>query len=277
MTELTLTDQQKLGLEILKDVHDFCVSDGIKYSVAYGSMIGAIRHNGFIPWDDDVDIIMPRPDYERFCREFRSDEYELICRSTDPDCTIAYARVADCKKTICNPKVPWCSRQVGMWIDVFPVDAVPDDKALYGKRFKALTNLWERTVWERQARTPLNTYGWQPVPTLKLILKKLLFLNGIGLFRHVDRLIAQGQEIEWGSTSHFAQLSCLDGKADKEYIPVRCFDSCVDVKFEDTVVKVLSGYEEVLSTMYGDYRQLPPPEKQIPHNNVLNKWYWKPE
>ena len=91
MIELTLKEQQNIGLEILKDVHGFCVSRGIKYSVAYGSLIGAIRHNGFIPWDDDVDIIMPRPDYDLFCQEYCSDAFDVISRSTDPSCAIAYA------------------------------------------------------------------------------------------------------------------------------------------------------------------------------------------
>jgi lipopolysaccharide cholinephosphotransferase len=275
MKKMTLQDQQSIGLEILKDVHGFCDSHGIKYSVAYGSLIGAIRHNGFIPWDDDVDIIMPRPDYERFCQEYHSDAFDVISRSTDLSCAIAYARVADCRRTVCDTKVPWCSRPVGIWIDVFPVDSVSEMISQYREHFKALSRLWERTVWERQARMPVSTYHWRPIPTMKLILKKLLFLNGAGLFKHVDRLIREGQRLEWGMTSHFAQLSCMDGKADREYLPVYCFDSCIDIKFEDTVVKVLSGYEEVLTTMYGDYRRLPLPEKRIPHNNVLNKWYWK--
>ena len=272
---MTLQDQQSIGLEILKDVHGFCDSHGIKYSVAYGSLIGAIRHNGFIPWDDDVDIIMPRPDYDRFCRDYRSDAYTVISRSSDSACMIAYARVADCKTTICSSKVPWCSQAVGVWIDVFPVDSVSDDLSIYRKQFKTLSRLWKRTIWERQAKTSIDMYNWKLLPTIKLLMKKLLFLNGARLFRHVDYLIEEGQRLQWGETAHFAQLACLDGKVDGEYLPFNSFASCIDVRFEDAVVKVLSGYEEVLSKMYGDYRKLPPPQMRIPHNNVLNKWYWK--
>ena len=66
MSELSLKEIQSQSLEVLQTVHEFCVAEGIQYSLAYGTLIGAIRHKGFIPWDDDIDIIMPRPDYERF-------------------------------------------------------------------------------------------------------------------------------------------------------------------------------------------------------------------
>ena len=68
MQELTLKELQQASLDILKDVHSFCEANQIQYSIAYGTLIGALRHKGFIPWDDDVDIVMPRPDFERFCK-----------------------------------------------------------------------------------------------------------------------------------------------------------------------------------------------------------------
>ena len=68
MKEMSLREVQLGCFEILKDVHVFCVSNNIRYSLAYGTLLGAIRHKGFIPWDDDIDIIMPKPDYDRFCK-----------------------------------------------------------------------------------------------------------------------------------------------------------------------------------------------------------------
>ena len=83
MQELTLKELQQVSLDIIKDVHSFCVNNNITYSIAYGTLIGALRHKGFIPWDDDVDIVMPRPDFERFCREYRSDKLRLIYYGND--------------------------------------------------------------------------------------------------------------------------------------------------------------------------------------------------
>ena len=86
-------------MKILKDVHAFCKANGIRYSMAYGTLLGAVRHKGFIPWDDDIDIVMPRADYDRFCREYKSDRYELFCSARQPDAYVAYARVADMRET----------------------------------------------------------------------------------------------------------------------------------------------------------------------------------
>ena len=75
---LTLEDLKRVGLEILTDVHEFCERNDIWYSLGYGSLLGAVRHNGFIPWDDDIDIMMPRPDFERFVSTYHSDRFEVI-------------------------------------------------------------------------------------------------------------------------------------------------------------------------------------------------------
>ena len=99
MKEMTLREVQLFGLEILKDVHHFCTLNGIRYSLAYGTLLGAIRHKGFIPWDDDIDIVMPRPDYEKFCKTFKSDAGYDIFSPVEGDCYLGYARVCDLKRT----------------------------------------------------------------------------------------------------------------------------------------------------------------------------------
>lgn len=90
---MQLRDIQKVSLEILKDVHEFCISNDIKYSLGSGTMLGAVRHKGFIPWDDDIDIVMPRPDYERFKNTFRSSQGYVLVK--EEDSYIAFVRVCD--------------------------------------------------------------------------------------------------------------------------------------------------------------------------------------
>ena len=127
MREITLRELQLFSLEIMKDIHKFCENNGIEYSLLDGSLIGAIRHQGFIPWDDDIDIVMRRPDFERFCKTYKSDEYQLKYRGNGQDCMVPFARVYDVKRTVIKTTAPWCLDEVGVWVDVMPADNVIDD------------------------------------------------------------------------------------------------------------------------------------------------------
>ena len=102
MREMTLEEIQQVSLEILKDVHRFCVENDIKYSLCYGTLLGAIRHNGFIPWDDDIDIMMPRPEYDRFIRLYQSEKgYKLFAaENNDGDTEVSIALLADRKSVV---------------------------------------------------------------------------------------------------------------------------------------------------------------------------------
>ena len=128
MKEMTLQEVQNVSLEILKDVHAFCESHNIRYSLAYGTLIGAIRHKGFIPWDDDVDIIIPRPDFERFCQEFQSAKGYKLYRPGDPENFMVFARVCDNERTLVKTNRPWSTERTGIWIDIFPFEGLPNDE-----------------------------------------------------------------------------------------------------------------------------------------------------
>ena len=95
MEELTLTQLQQMELKILKDIHSFCVKENITYSLYGGTAIGAVRHKGFIPWYDDIDIVMPRADYVRFCKYYKSDHFVLTDRLIDNQTMLPFARVCD--------------------------------------------------------------------------------------------------------------------------------------------------------------------------------------
>lgn len=84
---INLNEQKRIQLEILDDIHMFCLQNGIRYSLAYGTLLGAIRHQGYIPWDDDIDLMMPRTDYEKFLRSYKSEKNEVLDLRNN-DCTI---------------------------------------------------------------------------------------------------------------------------------------------------------------------------------------------
>lgn len=147
MKELTLKEIQNLCCDILDEVHRFCTDNGIRYSLAYGSLIGSLRHNGFIPWDDDIDIVMPRPDFNIFCSTFTSDK-GLECFPPGGNNWLAFARVCDTARTIQRSFLPWsATADTGVWIDIFPLDGMPSDR----QEFKTLANNANR-IYQREIK-----------------------------------------------------------------------------------------------------------------------------
>ena len=269
--ELTLREVQDASLKILQDIHSFCLEHSIIYSVAYGTLIGTIRHKGFIPWDDDIDIIMPRPEYERFCREYKSAQYKLKCCENDSDCMIAFARVYDNLLTIMDSVVPWCKSEVGVWIDVFPIDCVSDIEPVFRDKHDELKLLWEKSITARTAIGRIRA-DRSFLFNVKLIAKKMLYGKGREAKKLIRQVILKAKDIPWGESLHWSQLCCLDGY---EYHYLEDFSSVVSMPFEYTEVMVMNGYDRVLRECFGDYMELPPIEKRVGHFDGLTKFYWK--
>lgn len=268
---LTLHDIQTESLSILKDVHRWCLDNKVMYSVGYGSLIGAIRHKGFIPWDDDIDILMPRKHYERFCREYQSEKYKLLSPELSENYYLAFARVFDTERTISESRVPWQDGENGVWIDVFPIDLVSDDRNEFEKHKKELQRKWAETAWGRQAKCNFNM-SWPLGMNLKLFIKKVLTLNGYLARKQLDGFMKVAKSLIANDSKHWSQLACMDGY---EWHKVEDFVYTVLKPFEDTEVMVMNGYDNVLRDDYGDYMKLPPVEQRIGHSDGFTLFYWK--
>ena len=272
MKEMTLEERHREGLLILKDVHDFCLSHGITYSLAYGTLLGAIRHKGYIPWDDDIDIVMPRPDYERFLAEYDSPRYKLLASGTKKD-WIIFSRIYDAQKTVLKTHFPFADHyDGGLWIDLFPLDGVEDDFEAFSRRIDKQTKLWRKQISLREAKA-----GFDGCPTLRnkcsLILRKITRLNGWGLRDILNEMQETAIEIPFGSTGHWSQLACLDDGV-TNYQLTEDFKSVVPVPFEGETFCAMNGYERVLQTLYGDYMQLPPEDEQVLKGTFFH-FFWK--
>lgn len=271
---MSLRELQLFSLEILKDVHQFCVDHGIMYSVSDGSLIGAVRHKGFIPWDDDIDIIMHRPDFEKFCRTYKSDKFKLKYREQDKGMLVPYARVYDITKTLEKTVKPWCDEEVGVCIDVFPADGATDNREEFRKyykrsRFFFRCNSISRLISHRSfSKTQSLAYN------AKLLVMKAITLNGLLSDWFSTRVIKRAKAISYGETSHWGNISSMcDGIMD--YHRVETFTDVVMIDFEDTKVMAMNGYDEYLRDKYNDYMKLPPAEKQVPHLSNNHTFYWK--
>lgn len=272
MKELTLKELQGEELKILKDVHEFCVNHNIRYSLYGGTLIGALRHKGFIPWDDDIDIIMPRPDYIRFCREYLSDKYKLACLENNKDYMLAFARVFDDKKTTIVSQIPWLPTDVGVWIDIFPADGLSDDRNEIDIIYKKAICLRRKLNRARNAYAKYSSFDTF-TGKVKLFLKKILTLNGYTAKSYVRKLDKLIQTYDFTTSPMWASLSCLSPHQHKHHA-AETFLTCELVVFEDMKAYVMYGADAMLRERFGDYMQLPPESERVPKQDYIH-FYWK--
>jgi len=270
MEQMEVKDIQNVTLDILKDVHSFCVNNGIHYTLFGGTLIGAIRHNGFIPWDDDVDIAMPRPDYERFIQLYHSDNgYLLVARELQgKDVFLPYARVCELSKTyVDTSKYPWSSFKTGIWIDIFPLDGMPDDYVLSQQITQKANRLFQITCKARGMLSVLNRNS----AGLAFFLKKTLCRFAFPFFARWDDLIKFCKQYDFNQSPCYSNLS-FGGYGFKEYCSKDVLNDYILHPFEDCLFYVMQGYDKALSIKYGDYMTLPPKEKRIGSHGY--DYYW---
>ena len=274
MKKMTLEEVHQVSLEILKDIHEFCIDNGIKYSLSGGSLLGAIRHNGFIPWDDDIDIQMPRPEYERFIHSYKSKNgYGIYSRELDgcEDLKIAFARVCEMERTYVDMGlIPWKKGQTGVWVDVFPIDGAPSDEKLARKKIDKMYFYW-RLIGISKGKNPIKYKSAKQLSLkIRLVFKK--FLSKFIPNNLVVKYIAMSQEYSFEQSSYLANYSTMHYKY-REWQPKESMANYVLHKFENCDFYIMDGYKTSLTSLYGDYMTLPPKEKQVLCD--VYKFYWR--
>lgn len=257
--ELTLAEVKQIQLDILQAVHNFCESNGLCYSLAYGTLIGAIRHKGYIPWDDDIDIMMPRPDYERFLHTFDGYHPDMSIQDVYKDDSYYYsfAKVYNNKT-----KYIMLGYESGAYIDVFPVDGLPSKESLHEflqQKDELASNLW-RTA---------KTYKYEKKKTiafLKYCIKRIVFPS-----RKIMMKEMQNFAQKWSFDNY--PFSSADTLSRKLVLPKEYFKETIMLPFEDHEFCCIKEYDAFLKLEYGDYMTPPPENQRIPpHNNHI---YWK--
>lgn len=262
----TVEEIRKIQLDLLKVFHEFCGEKSINYSLAYGTLLGAIRHKGYIPWDDDIDICMLREDYEKLellFPENYQNTYDFYTLNRSKKWNRSYGKFFN-TKTIeietSNDNVG-----IGVSIDIFPIDDVPDIDSF-------LKRVCKRNRFLTRMRT-LKAIVWSKERPL---LKNLVILaSHVTLFPFSARLIAQ--RIDRYSRSqnnkgyNHVYHSC-DSDAIKSSISRVAFRKYIDVPFEGFVLKAMEGYDEYLKTIYGDYLILPPIEQRVSTHSLTAFW-----
>lgn len=260
MKQLTLPEMHQLLLRMLECIHEYCIANNIRYSLGGGTLLGAIRHKGFIPWDDDVDIMMPRPDYERFLEGFQGKYEHCVLQhwKNDKDYPALFARVYDDRTVLKLGEF-----RIGAYIDVFPIDGLPPVKKhrIYWDRYR-ISRLFERipktSFWKMRWKLKLFTIMtfpiWYFIPAYK--------------FREYSEKFLLKYDFE---SSEYA--GCTVGSYGMaEFMVSETFKKYIDVNFEELRLNAIAAYDEYLTKHYGDYMQLPPVEKRKTHHHFTCWW-----
>ena len=268
--KLSLEEFKSVSLEILKGVHNYCKKNDIRYTLAAGTLIGAIRHKGFIPWDDDIDIYMPRPDYEKFLKSF-NDEYEnlkVVAPEIDANYYVPYANVYDTRTLLVEDNISHRGIEIGVKIDIFPVDGVSDDIDDYNMQKKRID--WINRIMSAK-RYGLGYYFPRSIlMTIGVMLTRVLYC--LVPYKNLqNKLRKEAIQYDFDHSKYVAHLVYSSGFDTRHKKSV--YDSFIEVPFENYNFMIASGYDEILTTIYGDYMQLPPIEKRVTHHR-FNAW-WK--
>lgn len=268
MKQLSLSETKEISLSILKYVSDYCNEKGIRYFVAYGTLLGAVRHGGFIPWDDDVDLVMLRQDYEKFVESARVDftgRYKCIS-FTQSTFVFPYAKIIDTETTVISDNVVEIENH-GMGIDIFPYDYISDSAEQVDDIAKKLI------LPKKMLRYSLYPNSSELRNSNISIIKTGLFYFAKAVGWNKWRSICKKRIQDAASSDkkkYCGYLGCFE-ETSLAKIESTIFDDTVDLKFEDIMVRAPKRYDEYLRLLYGDYMQLPPEEKRIPH---AQKVYW---
>ena len=250
---------QAIELDILKSFDKICKKNKLKYVLTGGTLIGAIRHNGFIPWDDDIDIAMPRNDYNKFIKiqkkELNKEKYYFQSIETEEKYSSVGAKIRR-KNSVYKETLSSISREnQGIWIDIFPIDNISDNKI---SAFFTFTKMFYYKM--------LLSYKLKNNPTTDSLPKKILlsiiklnsnFYSLKKLKKKYFKLITKTNKKETKNVINFGGVYLLKEKVPREFI-----NNITTHQFEDEKFNIPKNYDEYLTHIYGDYMQLPPKEKR---------------
>lgn len=256
MEELSLAEIKGTAFEILKHFKTFCEANDIQFFLSNGTLLGAVKYKGIIPWDDDVDVLMPRADYDRLIKLYEdSPRFKLFSAEREPDFRFPFAKLCD-RTTVKVEENIRNGVQLGIDIDIFPIDCCTE----HMRRRDVLLRM--KMLQVGYSLSKFTSGGNRPIH--KRVVIGLCRLIGHRYFH--SRLLRQvAGEGRRGNT----YMGCLVWPVygEREILPAEVFSAQTNVEFEGEVFPAPVGYDTYLRSLYGDYPKDPPLDKQKTHHS----------
>lgn len=258
MKKLNLKEVKAIQLNILEEVASFCENNNIRYSLYFGTLLGAVRHQGYIPWDDDIDIMMPRPDYNKFISTFNpsNNEFRVRCSLDDESYPFTFAKVEKVKSKLVE--FTDISYNIGVNIDVFSIDGVPEEQKKFDKFFKTLKLQYDILLIKTVKIHFKNRSAFKnlAILVLKLLFKAISYKKNI---KSIDKKITKHEFVK----SKYVMACCYPGIKKHQKLEREIYEEFVDIDFESKKYKVIKRFDEYLKMQYGNYMKLPPANERV--------------
>ena len=274
MKEMSEKELKECAIGILDYIDCFCKENHLKYYLCAGTLLGAVRHHGFIPWDDDIDIMMPRADYERLFEIWPHDsQYHALNHKNTHDFPYAFGKVVDTRTLKVEPLREKCLK-IGVDIDVFPIDNLPDDLEETVGYYRSIAKIQKRLYYQvslfDKGSTIIRTVFKNALRLVVRIMEVMGFMSIDKTTEKFDNLAQRYNEVE----TDYCGITAISHYGIKEMNPKNNYETVIDVVFEGKQYPAPNGYADYLSRLYGkDYMQLPPPEMRQTHHSF--KAFWK--
>lgn len=273
MKLIELEEMKRLELDMLIQFARYCDENFLRYYLYAGTLLGAVRHQGFIPWDDDIDVVMPRPDYERFLKMASkqpiASHIDVLSYRSKQDYVFPFAKLTDIRT---DGQEAYIDRKYhnGVWIDVFPLDGLPSD-------------VRERNCHIKRQQRRIRWLGLcvRPFVPSSNVLKciKRLLVYPIYLINHRKNQLSKARELDENAKryayddSELVGVTCFCGGLNN-VVEKDCFETTLDFTFEGAKFRVPVGYKEYLSHLFGSDYMTPPPHNKRVQLHGYRAW-WK--
>ena len=258
MESISVNERRTILLNILSFFDKYCRQNGFHYSLACGTLLGAVRHKGFIPWDDDIDVYMLRSDYDKFKASYDEKQYTL--QSYDKTgFPIPYSKLSDERTVNIEANGMDSFPDIGISMDIFPVDEVSENSDEFQKQYAKKYSLYKKCAAIAQK------YAWNNVRSImwKLIYKYILSLDALNICKQIEEN-ALGKDYLDSSLV----FESIQGLGYKKPFKKEWFSSYVTLEFEGHHFNAMKGYKEYLTACYGNFMELPPVSKRVNHESV---------